>query len=105
MSDFPPPAVTSVESVECIGETDSATTTSERNATTASESTGTATEADVVVARLSAVVPPPFAVLYRPHVDPDTVEILFGDVTDVPLVGDLPEPVAPGLPVLAVVPF
>ena len=105
MSDFQPPAVTAAESVECIGETDSATTTSERNATTGSESTVTATEADAVVARLSAVVPPPFAVLYRPHVDPDTVEILFGGVTDVPLVGDLPEPIAPGLPVLAVVPF
>jgi phenazine biosynthesis protein phzE len=52
-----------------------------------------------------AADPPPFAVLHRPHIGPDTVEILFGELTHVPLVVDLPEPRSGDLPVLAVVPF
>src|SRR5690349_16476790 len=46
-----------------------------------------------------------FAVLHRPHVHPDEVEVLLGDVITAETVADLPEPAGPDLPVLAVVPF
>jgi phenazine biosynthesis protein phzE len=42
--------------------------------------------------RMLAPTPPPFAVLHRPHVDPERVEILFGDLTEVATLSDLPEP-------------
>jgi 2-amino-4-deoxychorismate synthase len=44
-----------------------------------------------------------FALLHRPHVAPDLVEVLIGDVTTVASLADIPAP--EGQPVLAVVPF
>ena len=57
------------------------------------------------MARLLAEDPPPFAVLYRPETAPRIAEILLGDLIAVEQTSDLQEPVANGLPVLAVVPF
>jgi 2-amino-4-deoxychorismate synthase len=61
--------------------------------------------AESLIGRLLAPDPPPFAVLHRPHISPDTVELLIGDLITVELLADLPEPAAQGLPVLAVVPY
>jgi len=61
--------------------------------------------AESVLARLLAAGPPPFAVLYRPQLSADTVEILIGELSTAELLADLPEPLATGLPVLAVVPY
>jgi phenazine biosynthesis protein phzE len=61
--------------------------------------------AGTVIGRLSAANPEPFAVLYRPHVSTDTVEVLFGDLVSVERLADLPEPACARLPVLAVVPY
>jgi phenazine biosynthesis protein phzE len=60
-----------------------------------------------VLRRLLSPNPPPFAVLHRPEIHADAVEVLLGDLITVGLLADLPEP-EPGvltLPVLAVVPF
>ncbi len=58
-----------------------------------------------MIERLLAPVPTPFALLHRPHLGPDTVELLFGELESVELLADLPEPAGPDLPVLAVVPY
>jgi phenazine biosynthesis protein phzE len=55
--------------------------------------------------RLSADTPEPFAVLHRPHLGDDIVEILFGELVTVERLADLPEPFGPEQPVLAVVPY
>lgn len=56
-----------------------------------------------LVARLTAPGGPAFAVLHRPHVAPDVVEVLVGDVSSVDTLAAVPRPGE--LPVLAVVPF
>jgi 2-amino-4-deoxychorismate synthase len=61
--------------------------------------------AERLIGRLLAPDPPPFAVLHRPHISPDAVEILIGDLVTVELLADLPEPANRDLPVLAVVPY
>jgi 2-amino-4-deoxychorismate synthase len=59
-----------------------------------------------VAARLLAAEPEPFAVLHRPESHPGAIEILFGDLTAVDLLAELPAPAGDAdLPVLAVVPF
>jgi phenazine biosynthesis protein phzE len=58
-----------------------------------------------LVTRLLSPDAPPFAVLHRPNVAADAVEILIGDLSRVDVVADLPGPPSPRLPVLAVVPF
>jgi 2-amino-4-deoxychorismate synthase len=63
------------------------------------------TATENLIRRLLADDPPPFAVLHRPHVSADTVEVLIGDLIAVDLLADLPEPAGQRLPVLAVVPY
>jgi phenazine biosynthesis protein phzE len=76
---------------------------------TRSEPTMSNNRSSAAIERLLAPVPPPFAVLRRPHADAsagaEVVEILFGELITVELLADLPEPARPDLPVLAVVPY